>query len=227
MPIESDKPFKTCRYCQKSVVNLGLHIINAHPTILEQLEEGQQETTPQAPQQDNYKNNKVVSEDTETLIRRKLSMLMDIQIIKALGAGAELGDIKAMITPAKTAQESINEAIALHNAIYPPNQRNVVEAVAEATNTDKWLELATVAIPAIAQLLPQKRKEIEQLKEEKQNVTEHRIIEKGSAGIRRLIPQEVARDKRESSNTGGESSAINATEQPNSRSIELSDKGDI
>jgi len=226
MAIESDKPVKTCPYCKKSVVNLGLHIINAHPTIMEQLEERQNETTPQKTSFDAEPRPKpinVVSEDTETLIRRKLSMLMDIQIIKALGAGAELKHIQAMITPAKTAQETINEAIALHNAIYPPNQRNVVDVVAEATDTNQWLELAKVALPAIAQMLPQKRTELQN--EVKTNDAEHRTIEERSVGVRRLVSTQNTGNTGQPSNISREPSVANGAEQQDSRSVEPINKG--
>jgi hypothetical protein len=218
MPIESNRPIKKCKYCTKEVQNLATHIINSHPSILEQLEEGEIKTPPETPPKalNTPQNATIISEDTETLIRRKLNTLMDIQIIKALGSGAELKDIRALVTPQKTPQEVITETIALHNAIYPKGNNTVVES---GSSVNQWLELANNALPIIRDMLPKK-----QSMEVKQN-DGYKEPTRGDRKPIRTISQQIAEHRGESGSISKESGIDVRAEQQNSREPEIINKG--
>jgi hypothetical protein len=200
MPIETTKPLKKCAFCSKEYANLGLHIINAHPSIMDKLEE----TTPQPEVLTTYTTPKTPNteyNDIDTMIRNKLNTMMNIKIIEMLAnpnKDVSLIELKNAVTPPQTL--NFEELKKYHDLFYKSEE--------VATNKgNQWLELINGALPIVAQMLPKKIEEV------KKNDTEYRPIEERGIGIRRLISQEVASDRGKSGDLSGKSSVINGSEQ--------------
>jgi hypothetical protein len=221
MPIESTKPLKMCKFCNKEVQNLATHIINMHPSIIEKLEEGvpTSENAPishnyTAPQQQNKPYNSI-----NDMIREKLDTMLNIKIIEMLSANKDLSlpELKRALEPQQNTQ--LSDVIALHNAIY----KDMPKATEVNIGGDGggWLELANNAIPLIREMLPQRKSE-----ETQKNDAKHTGTEEGNIGIRRLIPQEITEDRGESESIGGESSFTIPAKQQDSSDVTRINKGD-
>jgi hypothetical protein len=203
MPIPSDKPPRACKFCNKEVVNMATHIINQHPSILEQLDERIPETSP------SFSNiptpptqNKPIYTDINTMIREKLDTMLNIKIIEMLSANKDMSLVELKNAVAPPQQTTLDDLKKYHDIFY--KTADVVE-----DGGGKWIELATAALPMIAQMLPKKQEEL------KKNDTEHRTTEAASPRIRRLISQEITGNTGITGNTSGESGAINGAEQQN------------
>jgi hypothetical protein len=210
MPIPTDKPLKNCRFCNKSFVNLGLHIINAHPNIMEQLDEDFSKSPPNssssAPQSGVKPTNTVFEGSFSDMLRRKAEDMLNIRIMQMLEKGATIEEVTRAITPPQNNQ--LKDIIELHNAIYKNTE----------TSGPDWMGLAEAALPVISQILPKKQEEIK-------NDTEHRQLEKRSAGIRRLVPQEITGNTGKSGSPSGQSGTTNGAEQQDSSVNTATNKG--
>jgi hypothetical protein len=88
MTIPTDKPTRQCPYCQKEVVNLGLHVVSQHPSVIAQIEEkpeyipasfpNAQVSPPYSQQIGRSSNDNTPFQSTRQLIREKLEDMMDI-----------------------------------------------------------------------------------------------------------------------------------------------------
>jgi hypothetical protein len=207
MPIPTDKPTKNCQFCNKDVINLGLHIINQHPKIMDQLDESYStpllspsliQNTPIQPQ------NRPTGSDINAMIREKLDTMLNIKIIEMLSSSKDVSliDIKKSLEP--TQNTSLSDVKALHDMIYDQKGSSININAGEEGNG--WLDLATAALPIISQLIPKRM-------EEKQNDTEHRSTENTSGGSLKPISQEIAEYRGESESTSTESRIIIPTKQ--------------
>jgi len=207
MPIESDKPLKKCKFCNKEVANLGLHIINIHPSIMEQIEETTPQNVASLPQNSTLQNNTRQSSDINSMIREKLDTMLNIKIIEMLSSSKDVSLIdikKSLETPQNTTLQDIKT---YHDMIYADRKES--PEINISGDSGGWLELANNAIPLIREMLPKSKQE------EKKNDAEHTRTKEGSIGIRRLIPQEIAGNTGESKSTSGQPSVIVRTEQQN------------
>jgi hypothetical protein len=220
MPIPTDKPTKKCQFCNKDVINLGLHIINQHPKIMDQLDESYStpslspnliQNTPIQQQ------NRPTGSDINAMIREKLDTMLNIKIIEMLSSSKDVSliDIKKSLEP--TQNTSLSDVKALHDMIYDQNKGSAININA-GEEGNGWLDLATAALPILGQLIPKRM-------EEKQNDTEYRRIEERSDGSLRPISQEIAEYRGESESPGKESGIIVSTKQQNDSIITAIDPG--
>lgn len=150
MPIEpkENKQVKVCRYCNKEVVNLGLHIANLHPSVFEQIDE----TTPQKQTNTplNATDNAIL--DIDAIVSKKVNTMMNIQIMKMLANGADLKDIQSFTKPATN---QLDELKKYHDIVYGTETKGSlnVNVGSEETGGGQWLELANNALPIIAQIM--------------------------------------------------------------------------
>ena len=208
MPFESTKPTRLCKFCKKEVQNLAQHIINMHPSVVEQLEEGEAVAAPQSmqslpavsyPQQQNKSFQSI-----NDMIREKLDTMLNIKIIEMLSSSKDMSlpELKKALEPQQNTQ--LSDVIALHDAIYK-NQKPGIEINTESESSG-WVELAAQAIPLIKEMLPKKQPEV-------RNDTERVGVEERNIGIRRLIPQEIAGNTGIAESPSGQPSPIISAEQ--------------
>jgi hypothetical protein len=219
MPIISERPIKTCRYCNKDVQNLPAHIINQHPSILEQLEEGETKAIIQTPQNltsmpPNTPLNQInmVSNDIDALVKQKLNTMFNIRIIQMLSNNASLEDISKIVNPQPQQTLGLKELKEFHDIVYNKTETQ--------DSGNQWLDLAVGALPIINRMLPEKQKHME----ENKNV-EHRTTKDGDIRKLKPISEQITRDTREPANTSDEPRTIIQTEQPNNRELEIINKG--
>lgn len=201
MPIETDKPLKTCKYCGKQYANLATHIINSHPSIMEQLNETTPINTREMPKiLENtplQQQNRAFSSINE-MIREKLDTMLNIKIIEMLSANKEMSliDLKKTLEPQKNT--TLQELKEYHDLVYGSVQNN------ESDNGNQWLELANNALPIIKEMLPKKAEGVKNV--------ERVGTEKRDLGIHRLVSSETPNDRGKPSNIGGKPSDTPGTE---------------
>lgn len=205
MPIESDKPNKICVYCNKEIKNLGLHIINAHPSILEQLEEKtpnlpQGSMTPQ--QSPSVTTSRPLSGgDTRSMIREKLEAAIDIKLLQMLEKGASVEEINRVINPPPVqSQKSLKEQLEELNEFNKLLGNRQVSIETSDGSGDKWTEVLIGLVPTLLQMFANKKQPMEAVK----NV-EHRTNEIGSVEDITTLSGENGSNREESSNIGKES----------------------
>lgn len=201
MTIPSEKPGKKCRYCGKEVKNLGFHVANNHPNILDQLEEISPSPPPATPTPSpNSIKNPGVSGDINALIREKLDTMLNIKIIEMLSSNpnASLQEISQAINPPqKTTLQELKE---YHDLVYG----SVTHTTAEEGGAS-FADVAMAAIPLIQEMLPKKQ---EEKKNDKLGTSEERSLR-----ILKPISAEVAGDPGESGGTRSESGDPSETKQ--------------
>lgn len=208
MPIETTKPLKNCKFCGKDYANLATHIINSHPSIVEQLDESAyiptQNTTPlplnvaNGPPQRQH-----LGTDIDTMVREKLNTMLNIKIMEMLSSNKDVSlmDIKQSLEPPKTT--SLKELKEFHDLVYSNNNNGGNEE-----NGNQWLDLINNALPIVSQMLPKKREELEKN-------DRYKPIEDGRVATIRPISEEVARDTNKSGIDSEEPRIIVPTEQQN------------
>jgi len=215
MTIESDKPLKKCRFCNKDVRNLGNHIANIHPSVLNQLEELEDVITPPpitaSPQvasmpmiqQKAIKNiNEIVSEKLETML--------NLKIIEMLSKGGSIEQVQNALQPTAN-NPSFQQLKEYHELIYGQNKPEININTGEETGG--WIELANNALPIISQLLQRKTGGTQE------NDTEHRGNEEESGATLKPIQFETEQYRSESENISTESRDTGETKQPNDTGI--------
>lgn len=182
MPIDSAKPLKLCKFCNKEVQNLATHIINMHPSIIDKLEEG--ETTVREIPQIQQRQISPPS-DISAMIREKLDLMLNIKIIEMLSTQKDvsLQEISKAIQP----PTSLQEIKTYHDMMYGNKGGLDINVESSGSNVSDWIEIAKLGLPIIAQMLPKKQ-------EEMKNVTEHRRTEERSTGILKPIQGEITGD---------------------------------
>jgi len=163
MPFETDKPFKVCFHCGKQVRNLGLHVINNHPKILETIEENNSPEISEIPKQSytQTKNisQKVISGDTHELIRQHLETTLNMRLIQMLEKGVPIEDVQRILSPPSPPQSSglddIKKLVEIQRMISPNAAPIIAE---ESASSFDWGSLISAAMPIIAQMLANRNK---------------------------------------------------------------------
>ena len=202
MVFSSDKNDKECFYCKKLVKNLGYHIANQHPNVFSKIDDAppiDNITSPNLVTSD--KNNSVYRGNINDMIREKLDTMLNIKIIEMLSKGASIDDITKISQPQATQPAGVTlEEIKKYHDIVFPNGVPKIEG-----ETFNWGELLINALPVIKEMLPQKRKEIED-----NGYTNNKD---GDIPILKPISQQIAGDTIKSSNISQEPRATSSTEQ--------------
>lgn len=193
--IPSDKPLKKCPFCGKEIRNLGYHVAQVHPQILEKLEESsnlypQSGTSPQvlptaAPNNPQIgrplPENRPPVGDINSMIREKLDVMLNIKIIEMLSKSPDvsLQQISQAMNPPQPM--GIREIKEYHDLFYPVQKAAAVDSEGEG-----WIDLATAAIPLIEKLIPAKK--------EGMKIDESRGTQDGGIPLLRPIQQEITGD---------------------------------
>lgn len=208
MTIPSDKPEKTCKFCGKSVKNLGFHVANNHPNIMEQLEENY---SPQAAKPNSTQPNTQASQsqgDLSSMVREKVETMLNIKIIQMLEKGASIEEIHRITNPPPQTQttglDDIKKLVEIQRLIVP--QHLPPSTASEAVGTD-WGAIIAAAMPIVGQLLTIRMKKPG---DDINGFDEHRSDEETSIRILRPISEEITGD----------------TEKPGSDSTESIDTGE-
>jgi len=214
MTIQSDKPLKSCPHCGKNVKNLGFHVANNHPSIIAQLEEKPPSPPPETPTLTPYSNKNagvsgVNTQSINEMIREKLDTMLNIKIIEMLSKNpnTSLQEISQAINPPKPS--TLQELKEYHELVYGREERELPET------GNGWVDLATAAIPLIREMLPAKKKQME---EENKNV-ELGSDEKRSIRILKPIQAKIAGDREESGSSSNESGSISGESKQDDRSF--------
>jgi len=209
--IPSDKPPKTCPYCLKEVFNLGVHVVNNHPTVLAQIEEKQgissnvEVSLPIQQQQQAIpvpaSPQLTGSASTKQLIRDAIEDMTNIQILKMLQKDVPLEQINKMLNPAPQTQQVDQLAqLERYASIISKIRGPAGPVVQVAESSTDWGALAGQALQVLPQLLNLRKN-----KTEDENNVEHRADEEGNNGICELIPEKIAGDTGESADSSKES----------------------
>jgi soluble cytochrome b562 len=209
MTLPSDRPLKTCNFCGKQVKNLGFHIANQHPKIMEQIDE-MQETLPgtppgAAPGQDLQALRKVLP-DINSMIREKLDTMLNIKIIEMLSKSpnTSIQEIQSAINPApKTTIQDFKEMRDLF-------KESAIDKISDIDTGNQWANVALQALPIVREMLPKKQNEV------KQNVREGNTRSEGSL---KPIQLEIAGSAREPSGDSQKSRVVSTPEQQDNRGI--------
>jgi len=217
MPFETNKPMKTCKFCSKQVANLAMHIINNHPSILEQLDE----TTPNASPNTSVSTasagvipqNKPVTSDINALIREKLETMMNIKIIEMLASSKDvsLSEIGRAINPPPPVQQiGLKEIKEYHDLIYAGGEM--------ASGGNDWVGLATAALPIISQMLPAKKRQMEEVKNDEPRENERRSIR-----ILKPVQKETSGNREESGGASEQSGGVSGEPKQDDRINQIID----
>jgi len=207
MTIESDKPLKKCGICGKDVRNMGYHVANIHPKVFEKINETSEEPiiySNEKPRTQNQNTPTVGNtSDINSMIREKLDLMLNIKIIEMLSKSpnVSLNEISAAINPPQPTK--LSELKEYHDLVYGERERDMPET------GNQWIDLATTAIPLIREMLPTKKK---QLEEESKNVTNSGIEER-SIRVLKPISEETSRDTSKSGSFSEESGTTSTTKQ--------------
>ena len=196
--VASDIILKKCRYCNKEVRNLGLHIVNIHPNILDQIEEripqsqDKNPTFEALPRQ--IDQNKPIG-DINAMIREKLDTMLNIKIIEMLSKNPDtsLQQISQALNP--PAPIGLKEIKEYHDLIYQKEEKEIPET------GNQWIDLATSAIPLVRDMLhARKNQEVKQ--------DEPRINEERDLRVLKPISLEAPGDTSQPASFSEESGAI-------------------
>ena len=216
MTIPSEKPMRECKFCGKHFRNLGFHVANNHPNILNQLEEHSPDVVPKQPDTNQIarplaQNNpsQAVSSDLNQLIRDKVETIFNIKILQMLTSQPDVSikEVQTMLNPPQPM--GLSEIKQYHDMVYNERERSNVNVDLGGDSND-WIELAKLALPIVGQLLPQKKKELEANKDD-----EFRGDEKGSVRVLKPIQKEVAGNTIESGSISKESGIISGESEQN------------
>lgn len=213
MTIPSDKPLKKCKFCGKEFRNLGFHVANNHPAIMEQLEEQSPQPQAAAPMISQPRNTGLPAADTNEMVRQKLETMLNIKLIQMLEKGASIEEVNRMLHPPQPVQSfGLKELKDYHDLVFPKGQNLAPTGESEATGFD-W----TALINGVVQILPAllaSRSNIKQA-ESVENGLNTGEFEAGSNGILKPISAQIAGDTTEPRDFGAEPINFGKTEQPN------------
>lgn len=205
--IESDKPLKTCPYCYKEVKNLGLHIINNHPTIINKLEEEENQSPAEYSKQIPEKPNLVRTTpqgDISSMIKEKLETMLNIKLIQMLEKGASIEDINRIMNPPPPPQtsglEELKKLLEMQKLITPQTPMIAGEVAEPSIN---WIELIKEGLPILAQMLQQRKNNNMESVNDGSNTGER---EETSPRVLELVQTETSNDRNEPSDIGKEPS---------------------
>jgi len=107
---------KTCRYCGREFVNLGQHIANSHPSVLEKIEEtGEQANSePRTTMQSmHYPEYRMPTKTVNDVIMEKIDLLANIKVLQVLSnPNSSLQDLQGLNDhkePEKSAIEQLRD----------------------------------------------------------------------------------------------------------------------
>jgi len=213
MSIPTDKPLKICPLCNKEVRNLGMHIANIHPNTLKEYDDVFPPSPPATPTptlSGKFSPPGVVGGDLNALIREKVETMLNIKIVEMLSKGADIRDVARVLNPPQPT--SFMELKQMHDLIYSAKPH--LEEKAEENSSNQWLELINNALPIVKDMLPQRKKQMEESK----NV-EFGTDEKGSVRILKPIQDEITGDTDKSGSLGEESGTFGEVTKQNASSI--------
>jgi hypothetical protein len=216
MPIKTDKQQRLCKYCNKSFANLGLHIINNHPNIMEQLEENAPilptETTTRLEPTTSLIKNPVVS--VNNMVAEALQTMLNIKIIEMLSGSnnASLQEIGKVLNPPP--QTTLQDIKAYHDLVYEDRGRDREEDVPESGN--QWIDLATQAIPLVRDMMNRGGNKH----------VEHTGIKEADRGEYSELQHEVARDTKQPISISGKSGEPSRGATTNIKRISIIGGGD-
>ena len=155
---EIEGNLRKCRFCGKEFLNLGAHIANQHPIILEQLNEFSDLETQKSTPQGVFMQPQGVKKSTSDLVREKLDLMFDIKILEMLAASkdATLQDLQKALQPAQPQPSAMDKLREIREYASIMNEiRGAGEVVESGGN--EWIGLATAALPMIKEMLPKKQ----------------------------------------------------------------------
>jgi len=206
MTIPTDKPLKECPYCLKSVSNLGLHIINQHPSILQQLEE-KSDFTPRniaSEGQSSPQISRSFSQNTPvSMIGREVDdavrTAINIKLLKMLEANPDMSikQLKEMVdpAPAPSIKDKLEEYKLLKDLF---GGKEIIQE--EGSGSNQWLEIIGAALPIVKEMLPSRKQKLEEQKNDGNG-----RIEEGSIRTIKPIQEEAPGDPTESGSISEES----------------------
>ena len=166
---EKMKDKKKCHICGKLVYELGLHIANIHPQIMQKLEEsGFNETQTSQEKQEQLpsfgikpplsQQNRVVvvgQGSINEMIREKLDTMLNIKIIEMLSRNPEvsINDIHQAINPPQNTQPSLQDLKTYHDLVFGEDYER--ERPGESQGGE-WAAIAKEAIPIVKNMLQSK-----------------------------------------------------------------------
>lgn len=220
---------KKCRYCGKEVQNLGFHIVNIHPNIMEQLNElsadtPQIEKTPITPPPAQIYR---PATNINNLINEKLETMLNIKIIEMLSKSPDtsLKEIAQTLNPPPVM--GLKEIKEYHDLVYP--SREEVEMQNQMPNINipsgegnEWIEIIKLGLPLLMEML-KGRKQTQNTEVVKNG--EFRSIEGGGLQSIKPIQEQTSTDKRKSDGASEESRTPSETEQQNNRIVAITDGG--
>lgn len=197
---------RSCRFCGKKVLNLGQHIANIHPSVLNSIEEGGQSNQIS-------ENRPGTSKTLKEIIRDKVETIMDLKILDILtkNPNASVNEIQAMTEPSVSTVESKTAIEQLRDF------KEVADMFSrESQSGSDWTDVAIHSLPIVKDLVRGKHNENRKRNADDKGRTKRsirRITEEDSGdsgqsrsnsrepgGISRLSESTGTRDK---STTGG------------------------
>lgn len=214
VPFETNKTKKICPECGKEIANLGYHIANVHPKLLERLEEIPASQSPAAQIQPKLLLSPGV--DTNEMVRQKLETMLNIKLIQMLEKGASIEDINRMLQPPPQPQNfGLKELKEYHDLVFRGQNYGVAAEVAEGGGFD-WTALINAAMQILPSLLASRNNNISMKQAESvENGFNTGEFEEGSVRILKPISTQIAGDTTEPRDIGTEPVNPSKTEQPN------------
>jgi len=210
--IQSEKPLKKCPECGKEVRNLGFHIANIHPKLLEKLDVYKGDVTESSIPHEKAGSSSNINE----MIREKLDTMLNIKIIEMLSKGGSLADVQqALNPPTESKPVGIEEIKQYHDLIYKEPEPAVNLNIGESDSAG-WLNLANNAIPIIKDLVGKREEPPKKELEDKTKNDESGTIKEGVIRPIKAISGEVTGDSTESS-INGEKSGVNSEPKQQAR----------
>lgn len=205
MPIETNKPFKICPYCKKEVQNLGQHISNIHPGILDQLNEMATPEMPSTPSNTPQIQQNSPVFDIDRMIYQKLNTMLNLKIIDMMTSnpGMSIKDIKEITTPP---EDELTKLERYHKLFYKESSPGLNVNVDGGASD--WIEIAKLALPVIGKMIPERKMEVKKDEPNRRDEREDRPILKP-------IYEEIAGDPIKSGSNLEESGISIQAEQPN------------
>jgi len=204
MPIPSDKELKVCVFCKKSVANLATHIINQHPSIAEQLEEKSDFTrNPTSEGQSSPQISRPFSQNAPiSTIGREVDdavrTAINIKLLKMLEANPDMSikQLKEMVDPAPvpSIKDKLEEYKLLKDLF---GGKEIIQE--EGSGSNQWLEIIGAALPIVKEMLPSRKKQLEENKNDGNG-----RIEEGSIRTIKPICEEITGDPTEPGSTSEE-----------------------